>query len=75
MKIIFDAFECGANHIAADTFVAAIVVITVGVVVVNVGTANVIVIVARTGIIIIIFDLNAFGFITTILEPNFHLCC
>lgn len=76
VQIGFNAFECGANHIAADALVIVIVVIAVGVVVVDVGTDTVVVVgvvmIARTGVIII-FDLNALRFIATILKPNFYL--
>lgn len=77
MKIIFDAFECGGHHIATDIFATIIIV---GAVIVNAAAAAatatviVIIVIARADIVII-FDLNAFGFITTILKPNFHLCC
>lgn len=70
MKISFNALKCGGYQIASEVFAIAIVVIVVD----DAATATVIVMIARTDIVIV-FDLNAFRFIAAILKPNFHLCC
>lgn len=67
VKIIFDAFECSGDSAASAVFATAIIVIAV------VDVVIVVVVVIACADVVIIFELDAFRFVPTILEPNLDL--